>query len=339
MARLARAELVDPLVEGTYHCMNRCVRHAYLLGDDPITGKNYDHRKQWLEERIALLATIFGIDVLGYSIMSNHFHLILRNRPDVVAEWSDTEVAERWLRLCPLRKNRMGNALEPTDAELDTIRNNPEQLNEIRRRLSDISWMMRMIAGPIARLANGEDQTDGRFWQGRYKCVKLCDPQALLACLAYVDLNPLRAGMAELPEECEFTSLKRRLESYVTGTQPPGWLAPLEVKPLSPPFSSATGLRASDKGCLSISIEEYLELVDWTGRHLIKPGNASISSQAAPILDRLGITATGWLKLTGRFGQLFYRVAGTIDSLAEVRPYGQSTRRFRPGQCHLFGAA
>jgi hypothetical protein len=105
MARLVRADLVDPSEVATFHCLNRCVRRGYLCGDDPHTGHNYNHRKQWLEERLEWLAAHFGIDLIGFSILSNHFHLILRSRPDVVAAWDDSEVARRWMMLCPVRKD------------------------------------------------------------------------------------------------------------------------------------------------------------------------------------------------------------------------------------------
>ena len=92
MARLARADLVDPTEVAAFHCINRCVRRSYLCGDDPLTARNYDHRKQWLERRLEFLAAQFGVDVLGFAILSNHFHLVVRSRPDVVASWDDAEV-------------------------------------------------------------------------------------------------------------------------------------------------------------------------------------------------------------------------------------------------------
>lgn len=166
MARLARADVFDPTEVSVFHCINRCVRRCFLCGHDPLTGKNYEHRKQWLEDRLRELAALLGIDVIAFAILSNHFHLVLRNRPDVVATWSDGEVARRWLLLCPLRKTAAGGAEEPTAEEIGTVANVPERLAEIRWRLSDISWFMRLVSEPLARRSNGEDQVSGRFWQG-----------------------------------------------------------------------------------------------------------------------------------------------------------------------------
>ena len=237
MARLARADLFDPAEVSVFHCINRCVRRCFFCGDDPLTGINYDHRKAWLEERLRFLAGLFGIDVLNFAILSNHFHLVLRNRPDVVATWSDAEVAARWLRLCPLRKTPDG-PLEPMAADVECVCRDERRLATLRRRLSDISWFMRMIAEPIARRANHEDRVSGRFWQGRFRAVRLCDEAAVLACAVYVDLNPIRAGLAQTPEASDFTSVQRRIQSLGgecgAHDRPDAWLSPLPVEERQP---------------------------------------------------------------------------------------------------------
>ena len=359
MARVARAEVFDPAEVSVFHCVNRCVRRCFLCGEDPLTGRNYSHRKAWLEARLELLAGAFGIDVLAFAILSNHIHLVLRNRPDVVATWSDTEVTRRWLRLCPKRRSEHDaeppgeppeppETLESTEAELDSIRCVPEKLVEIRRRLSDISWLMRMIAEPVARQANREDGVNGRFWQGRFHAVRLCDEAALLACMAYVDLNLVRAGIAATPKTSEYTSIKRRIESLdappaqvvtpgcaAQAAPPDGWLAPIPLDEATTdpgPLASATGRRASDKGCLPLSLADDLELVDWTGRQMVV-GKSSIPAHLPPILERLGIAAGNWLPLVTGFGRLFHRVAGAPRTLARWPRW----QRFRPGQAALLG--
>jgi hypothetical protein len=155
------------------HVMNRTVRRCFLLGDDPVTGKNYDHRKQWIDDQLVHQARYFGIDLLCQAIMSNHFHLVLRSRPDVVAEWDDSEVARRWLMLCPLRRDEHRQPLEPTDEELNSIRKDQDKLQQVRARLSDISWWMRLLSQNIAQRANRDDEEVGKFWQARYRAVRL----------------------------------------------------------------------------------------------------------------------------------------------------------------------
>ena len=129
MARLSRAEIFDPSEIVAVHTMARTNRRCFLLGEDQFTGKNFDHRKRWIEDKLKQLAANFGIDVLAFSCLSNHLHLVLRSRPDVVKTWDDTEVARRWWSLCPQRKikseidgkkNRV--PVEPTEWDLNPIR-------------------------------------------------------------------------------------------------------------------------------------------------------------------------------------------------------------------------
>jgi hypothetical protein len=213
MPRLARIEVFAPDEVAIVHVTNRVVCRCFLLGTDSFTGKNYDHRKIWVETQLQRLAACFGIDLLCFSILSNHFHLSLRSRPDVVATWTDTDVARRWLLLCPIRKDSEGVAEEPNEMELNTIRNDPRKLEIIRLRLSDISWWMRILCQNIAMRANFEDQELGKFWQSRFRAVRILDESALLACAAYVDLNPIRAAMAETLEQSDFTSVQRRIQA------------------------------------------------------------------------------------------------------------------------------
>jgi hypothetical protein len=167
MPRTRRRFLFDPAEVGLYHCINRCVRRSFLCGTDQVSGKCYEHRKQWIQDRLQFLAGQFGLDVIGFAVMSNHIHVVLRNRPDVVAGWSNDEVARRWWNVFPQRRDKAGNAKEPTEFELLVITADPVRFAEIRQRLSSVSWFMRCLAEPIARSANREDLCTGRFWEGR----------------------------------------------------------------------------------------------------------------------------------------------------------------------------
>ena len=171
MARLARVEVFAPEEIAIVHVMNRTVRRCFLMGTDPLTYKNFDHRKAWLEFELQRQAALFGIDLLCVAILSNHFHLALRSRTDVVAQRNDRQVARRWLLLCPKRKDADKSAMEPNDFEMNSIVHDPVKLASVRSRLNDISWWMRLLSQNIAQRANRDDAEVGKFWQSRYKAV------------------------------------------------------------------------------------------------------------------------------------------------------------------------
>ncbi|EGF27647.1 transposase [Rhodopirellula baltica] len=229
MPRPQRCEQFDSGEVGIVHVVQRCVRRAFLAGVDHATGKDFSFRKEWIRRRMEALASVFAVDVLSYAIMSNHMHQILRNRPDVCAQWSDEEVAIRWLRVFPGRRLEEHLA-EPTENDVQMLVRNKERLAEVRSRLSDISWFMRALAEPIARMANKQDECTGRFWEGRFKAQRIVDEAGLLACSMYVDLNPVRAAMSTTPETSPHTSAYDRIEAR-KGEQIPS--AAFDLKPIS----------------------------------------------------------------------------------------------------------
>ena len=172
MARQNRRDIFDPNEVGAFHAVQRTVRRAWLCGTDPISGKSFEHRRIWIQKRLQELAAYFAIDCLSFAVMVNHVHVILRNRPDVDAGWSDEEVARRWWQLFPLRKNNDKTAAVPTESELKLFMT-PARNKQLRIRLSDISWWMRALAEPIARRSNAEDKCTGRFWNRPAFCSPL----------------------------------------------------------------------------------------------------------------------------------------------------------------------
>ena len=352
MARLARAEIFDPSEIAVVHLIGKTVRSCFLMGFDERSGKNFDHRKRWIEDKLKILAANFGIDLLAFSCLSNHFHLLLRSRPDVVATWDDSQVALRWWQLCPTRKVKLeinGEWVKvpaaPTEFELNAIRNDPVRLAEIRLRLSDLSWWMRLLCQYIAMRANAEEGEGlGRFWQGRYKAVRILDEESLLACAAYVDLNPIRAGLAEILEQSDYTSVQRRVQAMKatasklesSGDLPhvpdkaksemhsraDAFLAPVSIDerkdPLGP-YPSHNGKRSSDKGFLAMTEAEYLEILDWLGRDKVAGKRGATPITAPPVLERLGIEPTLWSAMVKDFGRAFKNVAGTAKSVSEAR--------------------
>jgi REP element-mobilizing transposase RayT len=332
MPAYARRQILNETEVGVYHCVSRCVRRAFLCGQDSFTGHNYDHRKQWMQERLQELADVFAVDVLGFSLMSNHIHLVLRNRPDVAAEWSDEEVVRRWWRLHPLRRNEDGTAAEPNSQEIAGLLADTDALSEHRRRLSSLSWWMRSLCEPIARRANREDRVTGRFWEGRFKCQALLDEAAILACSIYVDLNPIRARIAETPETSEYTAAFERIAARQAAAESAtasaagyggardGWLSPVPDADMgqTPQELSVSqpAMRASNRGFLPLSLDDYLALLDWTGRQVRVDKRGSIPAQLRPILERLSVNAEAWLDTISSFGRWFHRAVGRASNMA-----------------------
>lgn len=342
MPSCPRNEIFDETVVGAYHCYARCVRRCFLCGNDPLSGKNYEHRRGWIRRRLELLASVFAIDVGAYCVLQNHFHVLLRNRPDIVETWSDEEVVRRWKRLSA---KSLELVEEPSDEEVQALLNQPEEVAEMRRRLSHISWFMAMLDESVSRAANFEDGCTGHFWQERYKCQRLDCEAAILACAVYIDLNLIRAMIAETPETSQDTSAYDRIQDAVAercitaavassdaSVESPsrvhsGWLAPVFLG--GDEYAGATaGRRASDKGLLPIPLEKYLELVDWSGRQLRTDKRGAIPDDLASILERLGISSGSWLEGIEGFGSRFGKVVGGAKQvLAHARQFGRHWNR------------
>lgn len=209
MPRPKRSEQYDRTKVCIVHCQSRCVRGAFLTGLDPNTSKDYSYRREWIQRRLEALASALAMDVLSYCVMSNHVHLILRNRPDVVATLTNKEVALRWLQVYPGRRSE--DLVEPTEEQVVALAADEKLIEELRLRLADVSWFMKSFAEVIARRANLEEKITGRFWQGRFNLVPIKDELGLLACATYVDSNPARANLADTPETSLFTSAYDRI--------------------------------------------------------------------------------------------------------------------------------
>lgn len=293
---LPRKTLVDVELTQYYHCISRCVRRAFLCGRDPLSGKNFDHRKTWLVGRLRILARVFAIEVCGYAVLSNHVHLVLRLNPDRATKWTAAEVVERWRRLFPASADAIRNCQCPERrAELITL---------WRARLSSISWFMRCLNEYIARRANREDNCSGRFWEGRFRSQALLDEGALLTCLAYVDLNPVRAGLANSLETSEFTSICERLNARREG-KVPKWLAPFQKR------------RSPEQGGLPISWEDYVVLLRSTAQALLERNRES-NPRFRDILERFRLNQDGFVLAVQNFSRTFFTMAGEVHRIELV---------------------
>lgn len=236
---------------GLYHCVTRCVRQAFLC-DDTATpcSRGGEARQDWIERRILELAECFAVGIYAWSAMSNHCHIVLLVDPLKPQDWTDEEVARRWcgINQYPGRPVQAEKRMQRERALLE----DPDRLLDIRARLGSLSWFMRFVNEGIARRANVEDGCKGHFWDGRYKSQNLLDDRAALAAMAYVDLNPVRAGMAEHLDQCRFTSIPRRLKLVQSGPE----TASDQLRPLAGIASSIVPV---------ITERSYVNLVEWTG--------------------------------------------------------------------------
>jgi REP element-mobilizing transposase RayT len=277
-----------------YHCIARCVRRAFLCGYDPATGFDFEHRRQWIVERIKLLCSVFAVDLCAYAIMSNHYHIVIRINTDDARQWSDEEVAKRWMQIFSgprLMHLYLGN-VDLSNTELKYV---AELFVIWRERLSDLSWFMRCINEPIARLANAEDHCTGRFWEGRFKSQALLDERALLACMAYVDLNPIRAAIASTPEQSDYTSIQERI--------------------VRPENSSLRPFDEQEVNGIPFRLKDYLELVDWGGREVKHSKRGYIPANTPPILVRLRMDAAPVLDYLAEDNMPSFGALGPISML------------------------
>lgn len=211
MPAYARSQIVDENQVGYYHCISSCVRRASLCGEDPQTRSNYDHRRDWLLDRIQFVSSEMSVDVVAFALMSNHYHIVLKNRPDKAQKLEGFTIGSKWVSLCSNTRPR--DFTETQKAKATAISRNRALRASVRRRLSSISWFMKFVNEYIAKLANKEERSSaplGRFWNGRFKSIRLMDSMALLACAAYVDLNLVNAGLAKSVEKSRWTSFAER---------------------------------------------------------------------------------------------------------------------------------
>jgi hypothetical protein len=348
----AREDFMQADKCGTFHIYARCIRRCFLLGHDEESGKDYSGRKNWIPLRLAALRKTFMIDIFAYGVMSNHYHIILNNRPDLVKNLSTKEVVSRWLLLHPTVAMKDEKRFKPTSTEIAKFIEDFD-IDEIRLRLSDISWFMRELNQYIAVKANREEGLTGAFFDGRFKSQYLADDNAVLACMIYIDLNPVRSKVAKSIEDSIFTSgydrmnahtaqmnlnalqeTKYKEEDSLTYHQKKeiktekkiiknsSWLSPLatnltkkENKPETNLLQTTTTL--TPQPFLSITVEKYLELLDLTGReyHEKKPG--IIADKFAPILEAMGFQHEHWMLRIKKYDSWFYRVIGPLASLTD----------------------
>jgi len=328
-----------------YHLINRCVRRSFLCGYDKLTKKDFSHRKQWLLDRLRYLVDTFAIKVCAYAVMDNHYHLVVYVDTDVARHWTQAEVIERYARLHSTQ--RILELLDDQeDASEDALREIDETLEKWRDRLTSISWFEKSLNEYIARAANKEDKVNGRFWQGRFKSQPLLDDAALITCMVYVDLNPIRAGIAQTLETSDFTSIQQRLQEYVgkqKKKQTSSAGSDIKQKARGQKADNRRRIektnRRKNKDTIAVALPlvslltehtsihqrfhvpilaaHYFELLEVTGRAIQKGKHGHIPDRLPALVSRLGLNPEAWVESVSRYKKMFPSVVGAETAIRD----------------------
>lgn len=292
-----------------YHCIGRCVRRAFLYGDDPLTQRNYNHRKTWLINQLKALCSVFSIRICAYAVMSNHYHLVLRVDKEAAAQLSDKEIILRYKQIPLLR---MHGILKVIDEEkIDEGSFTSEQIAAFREKLTNISSFMAALNEFLARLANKEDSCKGSFWEARFKSMALLDDAALLTCMAYVDLNPVRACLANSLEESDFTSIQERLFSQQTTENQ----LPLHNPGLKEHLGIFATPNSPEKLDIPCTWEEYHRLVQWTGQQIRQDKKGYLSLETSSLLNQLSVHPETWIANAKSFETRYSWLVGSFEKI------------------------
>jgi REP element-mobilizing transposase RayT len=341
---LPRRLIVNPAEPGWYHCVSRCVRRAFLCGD----GK--DHRKDWIVDRLKLLSQCFSIEIAAYAVMSNHLHVVVRFDPHGSDGLLPHDIARRWLTVYARKHDDAGNPIAPSDKEIEEAAKDWSWIATRRRRLGDLGWFMKALKEPIAGRANREDQVTGHFWEGRFHSTALLDHAAVIACMAYVDLNPIRACMARTPETSAHTSVQDRIHArqYFHAQHGLAQAAPERARSLftnlapdAKPQHQEDGLwlwnlHRPNPECWQdvMNPDTYLALVDNTGRILRERKRGRIAPDLIEQLQRLKLDSATWIETMKQGRQMRGTGLGQVTSRAvEAKRRGVG---WVVNQCALF---
>lgn len=367
MSRRKRSSLINPDEINIVHAVAKTVRNLFLIGEDFSTNSDYSHRKDWVFSIMEFQASLMAVDILDFAIMSNHLHFVLRSRPDIVKAFDDQEVARRWLTLCPRSRRRTivdGKAVyvpnPPSPEQIAELANNKDEIKKIRQQLSSISWWMRLLCQKVAQRANYEDGISmGHFFKGRFHATLINDEPHLLGCSVYVDLNAIKAAMAETLDGYEYVSASVRIaqirlrmmakhqaqlkaqeqqsqddsESADTSVPKPegppaklprtDFLSPIKLRhPSHIPELHTDGHRCSDKGFLDLTDTQYIDLLEWCITNKILDRRREVPDKLPACLETRGVTPDLWVTQVRDFDTLYRYEAGVKPEQATDSPVG-----------------
>ena len=177
MPRIPRMVIDDETT--VYHVMSRTALDGFPLGDI---------EKDFMLDLIRRYATLYFVEILGFCLMGNHFHILVKTLPEY--KFTDQDIKKRYVGFYG-EERVFSDGLVPS----------------LRTKLSSLSEFVREIKVGFARYFNKRHHRRGYFWGDRFKSVIVDKGETLINCLAYIDLNPLRAGIVSRPEEYRWNSL------------------------------------------------------------------------------------------------------------------------------------
>lgn len=288
---------------GTFHVVSRCVCREFLL--------ERDGRRERLAQGLARWLPHVGLDLHAYAIMSNHVHLVLRLRPDRVAGWDDETVTRHALAVMPARTGLDRSAVPVSPEVVARYANHADWVAQQRERLSTPSWLMRLMKQEIALQANRREGCSGHFWESRYHSTALLDLPAVIACMIYVDLNPLRAGLVTVPEQAEWCSARHRA-ARVAGLMSDAAAADAALGALLAPLGDSAPVCPLTGVMQTCDLDDraYLSALDASGRRIAADKRGVIPDHVVGILERLGFTTEAWLGAMSRGGAMLGTALG-----------------------------
>ncbi|MCL1126526.1 transposase [Shewanella surugensis] len=304
-----------------YHISNYCVRGAYLVNDNPKTKQVDLHRAHWFVDKLIQLSTIFCIDIAAYTILPRHYHLVLKVNTDNAKNLTSLQVIERWRQVF----NPHVLAIKYINKELFS-NTEQEQFDEFisqwRERLTNISWFMRCLNETISRKVNKEDHCKGAFWQGRFKSQALLDEPAILACIMYVDLAPIREQLAQSLENIYLSSIQLRVAAFKQAQKEAqiydvegDFLAIAQQPSTLLPFDHMT--RSGKQIHLPFHLFDYIELIKWTHKGIIENNVPSNQHNTPKLLTRLTINKKDWINTCRHFSQHYSHAIGSWQKMCE----------------------
>ena len=339
MARLPRGEVIKKDESGLYHCWTNTVRSLKILAAE-YRGKS---RRDWVIDRAEDLARWFGISIAFYSVLDNHYHFVLQTLPELVKKWTDKQVIKRSSKIYAWKFLRMGvRGGEATPEQLEEFARDKELVAECRARLSDPSWFMKQLNQYIAWRCNQSDEKRGHFVGSRFGCRALLDDVGILIAGIYVDLNEIRAQLASTLEEAKRSSVSRRLQALRIrrdakageasdqsaadrrkAAQLDGFLSPLcttgdgqtsEFGYL--PAGCDGSRRATDVGVLDLTLENYLQILEWVGRQPHEGKRGQIDSDAPSALASFGLSGSDLMYYLANFERRSAYAAGRASAVS-----------------------